>query len=231
MAVEYEQTDTDHPNTALLQNRECRFASSSDTGCNTAVVSEALRIAREEARSTRDSLRALTDLLNGLSRIEEPKTLVLMSGSLVVSKEFQDLLEPLARAASLARAQMYVLQPQQALMDITGEIRRPLCSTTTGREAPDWPIWPYAGGLLFQVSGTGDDAFRRIGDEISAFYLLGFKPESSERDGKRHKIELTSLRPKVTLRARPMFVIGASSSTSRAARPRALVAISPPAAI
>src|SRR5207342_368101 len=107
MAVEYEQTDTDHPNTALLQNRECRFASSSDTGCNTAVVSEALRMAREEARSTRDSLRALTDLLNGLSRIEEPKTLVLMSGSLVVSKEFQDLLEPLVRAASLARAQMY----------------------------------------------------------------------------------------------------------------------------
>ena len=39
--------------------------------------------------------------------------------------------------------------------------------------------------------GNADNAFARLALELSGYYLLGFEPESVDRDGKPHRIKVT----------------------------------------
>jgi VWFA-related protein len=223
MGILEEQTDSDHPKTAEMQSRECKFAPA-DSSCHTAVLQEALRIAREEERATRATLLAMKDLMTGLSRIDEPKTVVLISAALVSGREFLNDLNDVTRAVALARAQLYVLQPHQAIFDVS--FRDTSASAVDDERLMGSGLADLAagtGGQLFRLSAAGDNAFRQIADEISSFYLLGFRPEAAERDGKQHKIELASIRRNITLRARPMFAINAPAAGATPPDARALV--------
>ena len=61
---------------------------------------------------------------------------------------------------------------------------------------------PGQGGLVARV-------FERLGLELSGYYILSFEPEAGDRDGKPHKIAVTTPnRGGVTIRARREFVVG-----------------------
>ena len=70
-------------------------------------------------------------------------------------------------------------------------------------------------GTVLQIIGNGDGAFGRLSAELSGYYLLGFEPESGDRDGKPHKIKVALQgRSGVTVRARNEFAIDPPTSKS-----------------
>ena len=208
MAMLNEVSFNDKPVTAEVIARECRYAAT-DSACPPGIIQEGLRIARETRLSTRTSILALTDFLNGVAGVEGPKTVIYIASGLVKSDETAVDLQDLARATATARAQLYLVQPYQAMLDTgTRGIPPSLAADDDLRHGGLEDLAGMTGGVLFRLSALGDRAFARIADEISGYYLLGFEPRANERDGKPHKIELATSRPRVIVRARPTFVIG-----------------------
>jgi hypothetical protein len=190
------------------------------------VAAEALRISREIDLRTRASLKAMEDFFKGVAHVEGPKTIVLLSGSLIRAN-INDTpfdMDDVARAATAARAQLYVVQPHETMMDTLNRnsnatLTKDMDLKLEGLE----DLAGVTGGVLFRLSGAGDTTFARIADEVSAYYLLGFEPGARERDGKRHKIELTTKRPGVLIRARPGFIIDEPNRTAKPLGPTAIL--------
>jgi len=213
LTVLKERIDPDKKFTNELIDRECKFAPE-DSFCRTNVVQEALLLARDAELQTRASLTALAGLLKGLAPMEGPKSILFLSGSLVQFDETHLDLQEVARAAAAARAQMFVIQPHEAMLDATRRDQPPTMSIDDNRRlAGLQDLAGATGGELFRLSGPGDAVYARIADQISAYYLLGFEPRASEQNGKPHEIEISTTRPRVTIRARPMFVIDDPSRT------------------
>jgi VWFA-related protein len=224
VTIERERLDPDKPVTNEVIARECHGPS--DSACIQQVAAEGLRLSREIDLRTRTSLKAIEDFFKGISHVEGPKTVVLLSGSLVRAN-INDTpfdMDDVARAATAARAQLYVVQPHETMMDTLN--RNSNASLTKDMELKLEGLEDLAGvtgGVLFRLSGAGDNTFARIADEVSAYYLLGFEPGARERDGKRHKIELTTKRPGVLIRARPGFIIDEPDRTAKPLGPTAIL--------
>jgi len=58
------------------------------------------------------------------------------------------------------------------------------------------------GGFAAVNTNQFTDAFRRIVNENSSYYVLAYYPPSTKRDGKFHKIEVKTTRPGLTVRSR-----------------------------
>lgn len=59
------------------------------------------------------------------------------------------------------------------------------------------------GGLMFPNPGhKTDEVFSRIESDLRNLYVLGFVPPEDARDGKFHKLDVTTLRPDFLVRAR-----------------------------
>ena len=207
LTVQNELLDPDKKLTQELVNRECKYASS-DGSCRTRVVQDALQMARETQLATHASLLALRDFLSGLGGVESPTSVVYLSASLV---EFEDTrldMEEVARAAAKARAQMFIIQPHEALQDATMRDQPPsMTRDSNHRLAGLQDLAGATGGELFRLSGSGDNAFTRIADQISAYYLLGFAPTRADQNGKPHSLQIATTRPRVSIRSRPLFVV------------------------
>ena len=224
VTIERERLDGDRPVTNEVIARECHGPS--DSSCVQQVAAEALRLSREIDLRTRTSLKAIEDFFKGIAHVEGPKTVVLLSGSLVRAN-INDTpfdMDDVARAATAARAQLYVVQPHQSMMDTLNRnsnatLTKDMDLRLEGLE----DLAGVTGGVLFRLSGAGDNIFTRIADEVSAYYLLGFEPGARERDGKRHKIELTTKRQHVLIRARPGFIIDEPDRTAKPLGPTAIL--------
>lgn len=58
------------------------------------------------------------------------------------------------------------------------------------------------GGFAAVNTNQFGNAFQRIVEDNSAYYVLAYYPPSNKRDGKNHRIEVKTLRPGLTVRAR-----------------------------
>lgn len=58
------------------------------------------------------------------------------------------------------------------------------------------------GGLAIVNTNQFANAFQRIVEDNSAYYVLSYYPPSTKRDGKFHRIEVKTVRPGLTVRAR-----------------------------
>jgi VWFA-related protein len=217
VAIQDEQAKTDRPVSGELIARECD--GSRGQGCPKIVINAALQMARELEIRTRASLVALRTLFEGVAGIEGPKTVVFLSGSLVPNRTTPFDFEDVAKAAAVARIQLYVLQPNEALVDVVERSPKRIFEDMDLRRHGLEDLAANAGGVFMRLSGAGDNVFTRVADEISAYYLIGFSPQGSERDGKRHKIEVRTSRPQVTIRARPAFVVTGQPADAKAAPP------------
>jgi VWFA-related protein len=224
VTMERERLDPDKPVTNEVIARECHGPS--DSACIQQVAAEGLRLSREIDLRTRTTLKAIEDFFKGVAHVEGPKTVVLLSGALVRAN-INDTpfdMDDVALAATAARAQLYVVQPHESMMDTLNRnsnatLTKDMDLKLEGLE----DLAGVTGGVLFRLSGAGDNIFSRIADEVSAYYLLGFEPGARERDGKRHKIELTTKRQRVLIRARPGFIIDEPDRTARPLGPTAIL--------
>ena len=182
--------------------------------CPTQVEQESRAVAQEARTESRLSLEALSSLIARLASIEGPKTLVLVSEGLVAEAQLFDL-TPLGAAAQAARVTIYVLQLDVPLIEASDTRVSP--SAQFDRQLRADGLARLAGsarGALFQLVGDDPYPFRRILRELSGYYLLAFEATDTDRDGRAHRIEVSTRQRGVTVRARPAFAIDGSRTSS-----------------
>jgi len=172
--------------------------------------------ARQRAQSTAQTLASLMD---ALAQFPGPKTLVYVSEELPVSdfiserRDFASRLAPLGPGAAKAQVTFYVLQLNRSMADVEDIYDNPTAQADADMRALGLEtVTSVTGGRRMMLSGKVDAAFDRVALEISGYYLLGFRSEASDRDGKGHEIKVTVGRKGVEVRARKMFAYTADAA-------------------
>lgn len=163
--------------------------------------------ASEFACRSRVTLESIRGLLEGLSGGVGPTTVVLLSSALAgpvrdaPAARFPGqcelrpiLFQDVADAASMARARVYVVEPED----------------TPNSGAARAGLEHLAGvtrGELLTLAGAGTGGLGRIIEDTRTFYLLTFDAEPNERNGSRHRVDLRTTRPSVSLTVLPEVFI------------------------
>lgn len=178
----------------------------------------------DKACNSRLTLSTLTGLLEGLSIVEGPKTIIFISSGVMPPRRDALMTQPpgkceirtvyfdeVANAANLARAQFYVVQPDDLNAD---SARQAFDDPTAGRfNSSDEQLAGLqhlagvTGGELFRLNGPTDPVFTKIAHESAGYYVLGFEPAAGERDGQSHRVEVKVARDRVAVRSRPHLTI------------------------
>jgi hypothetical protein len=117
-------------------------------------------------------------------------------------------------AAQLARANFYVVE----LTD-SGAASRPQ-EASGGLEN----LAGVTSGEIVRVSANAAAQMNRIATSTSAYYLIGFEPESSDRSGNK-RVELTVARNGLTVKAPRELSLAKTSGKSGAASPRDMIRV------
>ncbi|MDA1184856.1 MAG: VWA domain-containing protein [Acidobacteria bacterium] len=195
--------------------------------CIEDVAAESGEIAASVRQGTESSLRSLRNLLLALAVIEGPKTLVLMSESLVVRTPGE--LDDIIRAAALAQVTIHVLVMDVERSDIS--VREMGPTATQDREMQVAGLADLASGArgsLYYVVGSGDRVFERLAGEMRAHYVLGVEQEPGDRDGRAHRVDVEVRRRNVTVRSRRAFVFSSPTTNRQTAEETLLDALKSP---
>ncbi|MBY0496749.1 MAG: VWA domain-containing protein [Cyanobacteria bacterium] len=206
--------------------RECVGAAAAPEleRCEREVEQDSAEIVNEIRHRTQDSVHGMRAVLQGLAAFEGPKSVILISEGLIfegLGSEADDL----ASIAADARATLDVLMLDVPIFDAS-QSRRP----TTPREDRNLQVTGLeqvagaARGELYRINVSADFAFDRISRSIDGYYLLGVESRPDDRNGRRHRIGVKSLRRGVTIRSRRSFVtaISARATTPADAVSRAI---------
>ncbi|MFB3855623.1 MAG: VWA domain-containing protein [Vicinamibacterales bacterium] len=164
------------------------------------------------------SLGGLYDTVRSLRAVEGPKTVVFVSGGIVIERD-DAMSFAVASEAAAADTTIFVMHLERPLVD--AGVARPSPTLFQDQELGRRGLEFVAGrarGEVFRVATSTEFAFARIAAETSGYYLLGVDAEPSDRDGKTHqvRVELASSRRGMTLRSRREFrydVVAADGAT------------------
>ena len=201
-----------------VTNRECGTTSGRSGGasesmmCRKMVAEEANLVAGYAHDRARQTINGLRSILDRLGSSETPKTLLLVSEALVIDGE-RRIVEGFSRAAAAAHVTLYALQPEPSETDAS-QARAPATRSRDRavREEGLEFVAGVGGGDLLRLVADPDFAFARVASELSGYYLLGFEPEATDRDGKPHAISVKVNRRDVSVRARREFGVGLGHS-------------------
>lgn len=189
-----------------VADRECTNAER--LICMQELGAEAGELVGEARDRARNSLGALRALLEQFAESNVPKTVVLLSEALVVDQDRPGL-EWLGPLAGRGRVALHVLR-----IDLPGaDASAPRRSFNRGEDVAVAEeglslLASLTRGSLHRVAGNADNIFARLSLEMSGYYLLGFEPELTDRDGKPHKITIdVPGRRGVDVRARQDFAV------------------------
>jgi hypothetical protein len=163
-----------------------------------------------------ESFAGVQDLLQSLGRISGPKTVILLSAGIISSDRVggrPDASSVTAQAGKLAAAanvSLYTLHMDGSLLEINSaaghqQTYNPCQSGVSGgliSNSRDGDLAAYglqrmastSGGQYFRVTaGSGDNFFKRVLTETSAYYVLGVQPEAADRDGRQHFIRVKTV--------------------------------------
>jgi VWFA-related protein len=181
--------------------------------CMRMVQDEAATIATYVHQRARDTINALGNLLRRLGTGETPTTIVLISEGLVVDNE-RFVMNSLGPLIAAAHATIFAFKPEPADSDSSEQrARQNQMQERAVNETGLTTVATLGGGEMFRVLANPDAPFKRLATELSGYYLLGFEPETHDRDGKRHKISVDVKRSGVQVRARTEFSVEASNGS------------------
>jgi VWFA-related protein len=164
---------------------------------------------------TRDTLHALTGLLEDLTGGEGPTTVLFFSMGLVgpspmvlpppgVAGQIQpvigrctvlpEVFAQVGAAAEAARANFYIAPPD------TSPFTAPLLEGIEN-------LAGVTAGTRLGLGSGAETALARVARETSGYYLAAFAPEPAERDGLNHRVDVRVARTGVSVRTRPGFRI------------------------
>lgn len=200
-----------------MMERECgaiRPGSIERERCEREVAAEADAMVAEVFRRTGETVRALERLLLELRFVDGPKTLIFLSEALVVEGLGADIAEIGALAAA-ARTSIYVMLLDVPRFDVTQSEAPPTPEQDRRLETEGLDMLAgAAGGAVFRTSGSGEEVFERLVQELAGYYLLGVETTERDRDGRRHRIQVEVRRRDVQVRARREFRWGAGIAAS-----------------
>jgi VWFA-related protein len=180
--------------------------------CPVQIEQESRAMAQLARTDGRLSLDALQRLIDRLAEIDGPKTLVLISEGLVAEAQLVDL-TALGAAAQAARVTIYVLQLEVPVFEAAESKLSPTFAADTQARADGLArLASSARGALFHLVGADPYPFRRILTELGGYYLVAFEAAEADRDGRVHRIDVSTRAPGRTVRARPSFRIPVGSA-------------------
>ncbi len=196
--------------------RECAqlIAAPEAERCEREVEQDAAEIVNEIRRRTQDSVHGMRAVLKSLASLEGPKSVILVSEGLNfdgLGSETDDL----ASVAADSRATIDILLLDVPMFDVA-QASRP----TTPREDRNLQVSGLeqlagaARGELYRINVTADYAFDRISRSLDGYYLLGVESRPDDRNGRRHRLSVKSLRRGVTLRSRRSFLTTMSAKAT-----------------
>jgi VWFA-related protein len=195
--------------------RECDFRTPREAeACRQQMESEAGQVYLAYRERSLATERTLASIFASLRRVDGPKSVILVSEGL--GTESPSEARDLARAASEAQVTLYVVLVDTSGPDVASR-RRTEIASADDRERETNGLYDLAGmsrGVVLNAGSTGEAAFRRIGSELTGYYLLGFEPEAADRDGRSHEVRVDVSRPSATVRARSLLTIPASAPTA-----------------
>jgi len=199
--------------TTDVVRREC--ANQDPTVCSELVIAEARMTYALTRERSRASMLALRSVMDRMAQTTAPKTVVLISEGLTVERE-HDELTWIGPTASRGQVVLYVLQLDEPYFDASES--RPSPTRREDLSLAEEGLSMMAGfarGTLMRVVASPDPTFNRLALEMSAYYLLSFEPEPSDRDGKTHKIKVgLQQRLNAEIRSRSEFSIAPTAAAS-----------------
>jgi VWFA-related protein len=200
-----------------IQAREC--PGEDDLDCATKIYAEGMTLATQLEREAQMSLGGLESLLRMLSEMPGRKSVVLITGGLLVSDRLDGRPDPgtiarfMGQTAARANAVVYTIQIDAMFSSPGQASRRGLGTMNLTRDRAMLSNWledfsRSAGGRRIDVPvGSGDFAFERVLRETSAYYLLGVEPAEVDRDGRPHELRVKVDRSGLTVRNRQWVVV------------------------
>ena len=175
--------------------------------CVRLIQDEAATIATYSHQRARDTISGLAGILQRLGTSDTPKTIVLISEGLVVDNE-RFVMNGLGPLLAATHATIFTLKPEPSDSDASRQrAAQNEAQERAVRETGLITVAHLSGGEMFRVIADPDLPFKRLATELSGYYLIGFEPETRDRDGKQHKITVEVKRTGVTLRARNEFTV------------------------
>ena len=195
--------------------RACVEDESQCQNADLAVRGKAMQMADEARATTSQTLQNLMALLNGLSRMEGRKTVLLLSEGFIAEESWPLVQESVGLAAR-ANARIYTLDARG--LDRFGMAERlagpdPGTNDSMSRllsqlDAGADPVNSLAvdtGGFVIRSTNLFDAAVARIAADAGTYYVLGYHPDKAA-DGKFRRLSVTVTRPGLIVRARKGYV-------------------------
>lgn len=177
----------------------------------------------ELACRTRRTLESLAGLLGSLGGGVGPTTVLFVSSAMAAPRRdaamalapgmcelTADHFREVGVATAAARANLYVVQPEDVALP-SGLLRETIAGASFG--GSDNPLaglehlTGVTGGHRLPLLTARDNNLIRIARETSGYYLASFVPETSERNGGAHHVEIKVSREKLEVRARSAVTI------------------------
>jgi VWFA-related protein len=204
-----------------IARRECL----SEEDCAQLVYSEGLALGALLQRQADLSARGLDTLLAVLSELPGRKSVVLLTGGLLVSDrpdgrpDLGKVARSMGQSAARANATMYTVHVDQISSTLDTVVKKSAGNTALARDRAMSRSWledfsRSAGGMQLNATSRAavDVAFDRVLRETSAYYLLGVEPAAADRDGRPHSLKVKVDRPRLTVRSRQWVVVPRAST-------------------
>lgn len=174
--------------------------------CRQELITYASAVYTETRDRARNTIASLRSLLQRLSETPEPKTIILISGGLILDQDYAQLtwFGPLAARAQVTVYSMFLPAPhfEASLQRLPIHYREDMMLSEEGLGH----VADLGRGSLFRVTTDPQPLFDRLELELSGYYLLGFEADAADRDERPHAIKVSLHdRTGVELRARPEF--------------------------
>jgi VWFA-related protein len=158
---------------------------------------------RDRARASMVSIRSLAERF---AESPDPKTLILVSGGMILDQDFTQLswFGPLASRGQLTLYSIYVLPPhfEASLGRLPVDYR----DDVTLAEEGLGHLADLGRGSVLRLVTDPAPIFKRLELELSGYYVLGFEADASDRDERPHRIKVdVPGRGDLDMRARPEF--------------------------
>jgi VWFA-related protein len=190
----------------------------------------------ELACRTRRTLESVTGLLGSLGGGVGPTTVVFVSSALAAPRRdaamamapgmcelTTDHFQHVGAATAAARAHFYVVQPEDTVVP-AALLRETIAGASF--DGSDHPLvglehlTGVTGGHRLPMLTSRDNNLIRIARETSGYYVASFVPDSAERNGNAHRVDVKVSRENAAVRARPAVVIPRPARNARTPSPQ-----------
>jgi hypothetical protein len=196
----------------------------------------------EQERSCRSRLllNTLSDYLRSLSPLQGPKSIVLVSAGILNPRRDAPMNAPpgpceirqiyfqeVSTSASVARAHIYVVQPDDLKMDSARQVfADPTASRFAGADEDRAGLESLAGvsaGDFTRIVGPDDLTLTNLARNLTGYYIATVDVTRSEQNGAMHKVDVSVARDRVRVRTNPEIQLVRNEGTARNASAKEMI--------